>query len=304
MAVTKVLLPVGGMAAADFGPRALQEARQRLLTTPYTRKVRNDEGKVEVRAFPRTRRNVNEIIGRVRQMFGWAVANELVPESKAYALGKVKDLAPGESTAIDNDRRGPVADSLVDATLPFLTPEVADFVRVCRLTGSRPSEICRMTLSQIHDRDKPVWRYVPVRHKTARKGKVRHIPIGPKAQAIILAHAAGRPENDPVFTPRRSVPARITKDGTLPMAPRRASGRVGVAFTSGVIRIAVARACEKAGLTLWTPYSLRYSRTLEVREKFGAEAAKATAGHSSEQQTAHYAPPTWAAAAEAALATG
>jgi hypothetical protein len=45
----------------------------------------------------------------------------------------------------------PVADTAVDATLPHLPPIVADMVRVQRLTGARPGEICILRPADISE---------------------------------------------------------------------------------------------------------------------------------------------------------
>ena len=85
---------------------------------------------------------------------------------------------------------------------------------------------------------------------------------------------------------------------------RRASARVGKLFTSNAIRVAIQRAAAVAGVPSWTPYQLRYLRLREIRRDYGPEAARATAGHTRESMTAHYAPPSWEAAAGAAAASG
>ena len=171
-----------------------------------------------------------------------------------------------------------------------------------------------MRWCRIRDRDKPVWRYVPRRHKTSHRGKQRHIPIGPKARAIIEAHAVGRDPRDFVFTPQRSLRQVEPVDGVLPMKQAKASPLVGERFTKDALRIAVRRAVdrankerEKAGeppLPHWTPYQLRYLRLREIRKRGGLEATQATAGHSDAVMTDHYAPANWGRAARAALATG
>jgi integrase len=301
--VARSLVWAAAMPAASFGPLALQEARQRLIDTPFTRKVRGPDGRVEVRAFPRSRRDINDKIAGIRQLFRWAVSAELVPAERSHAMDCVRSLEFGETEARESEPRGPVPDDVVDATLPHLTDEMADLVRVCRLLGARPSEVARMTMDQIRDRDRPVWTYVPRVHKTRRKGKARFIPIGPRAQEIILRHAAGRAESETVFTPQRSVRRSASDCGSIPIR-RKPSPRVGAAFTSAAIRVAITRATTAAGVPHWTPYALRYSRLREVRKSHGPEAAQATAGHSRELMTNHYAPASFAAAEAAALASG
>lgn len=161
-------------------------------------------------------------------MFHWGVLEELVPDDRVKALEIVPTIVRGQTKACETKRRKRVRSSVVRGTLPYLTPEVADLIRFIRLTACRPSEAARMKLLRIRDRDRDVWRYVPRKHKTAYHGKHRHIAIGPRAQAIIFAHTAGRSDDDYVFTPLRSVPPRQVRDGVISITPTKASPRVGV----------------------------------------------------------------------------
>jgi integrase len=302
LAAARAIGSFGTMAADSFGPRALLELRQRLIETPFHRRRREKNGKVRIEAHARSRRQVNDTIGRLRQMMRWAVARELVGPERSHALECVKNFQIGETTAPETEARGAVTPEVVEATLEQLTAEVADLVRVALWMGCRPSEVARMRMADIQDRDLKVWRYVPPKHKNTRRGKVRHIAIGPKAQAVILRHASGRPDDATVFTPRRSLSAFECKDGTIRL--RQPSRRAGDSFSSAAIRVAVARAAAAAGAPHWTPYSLRYTRSQDVRKRYGREAAQAVLGHSREAMTAHYAPPSFDHAARAALHSG
>lgn len=290
------------MPAKEFGPRALLHVQRRLVETPaYQRPPKKGEPPRPLKM--RSRRYVNDIVSRVRLMFEWAMLNELVPEDRVVALSRVPALAYGQTAAPETEPRTAVPDDVIDSTIAKLTPEAAAFVMFVRLTGCRPSEAARMRLVDIVDRDKPVWRYVPTTHKTKHRGKSRHIPIGPRAQRIVLERAAGRPEEATVFTPRRSVPRAGSPD-LIRMGGRKPSPRVGDSFTKDAIRIAIARAAAAAGVQHWTPYQLRYSRLREIRRLDGRDAVQATAGHADARMSDHYAPPGWEEAAAAALRSG
>jgi integrase len=314
IAASRAVRPFATMPVASFGSRALVEVQRHLVTlkVPTGAKPANDDDPPPTKRL--SRRYINDIVGRVRQLFHWGVLNELVPDDRVKALEIVPALVKGQSAAKDTPERKPVRPSIVQATIPHMTTETADLIWFIRLTGCRPSEAARMKLCRIRDRDKPVWRYVPKRHKTAHKGKQRHIAIGPDAQAIVLAHTAGRSYRDYVFTPQRSVPARKAKDGVIPMESRKPSPRVGKRYTKDTILRAVTRGIAKAnkaraeeGLPLlphWTPYQLRYTRLREIRKHGGREAAQATAGHSRATMTDHYAPANWGKAARFAAKHG
>jgi integrase len=292
---------VAAMPARDFGPRALQDVRRRLVDTPFLRKRRLPDGSETFDSIPRSRRYVNDTVGRIRQLFNWAVGLELIPPERAYALSRVRALPVGLGR--ETERRTEVAADVVNATLPHLTSEMRALVLFIRWTGCRPSEAARLRMADVHDRDRPTWRYRPPVHKTAHRGQYRDVPIGPQARAILEAHAVGRADDEYVFDPRRSLARVVTNGPTIKMR-RRASSRVGTMFTSSAIRVAIHRAAAAAGVPAWTAYQLRYLRLREIRRDYGPEAARATAGHTRDTMTAHYAPPSWEAAAGAAAASG
>jgi integrase len=301
IAAARALRPVAAMPAKDFGPRAIQDVRRRLVDTPILRKRRLPDGRETTEAIPRSRRYVNDTIGRVRQLFNWAVGLELIPPERAYALSRVRALPLGQGR--ETDRRTEVTAEVVNATLPHLTDEARALVLFIRWTGCRPSEAARLRMTDIHDVDRPIWRYRPPMHKTAHRGQFRDVPIGPQARAILESHAAGRAADEYVFDPRRSL-ARVVSNGATIKLRRKPSARVGNLFTSNAIRVAIQRAAAAAGVPAWTPYQLRYLRLREIRRDYGPEAARATAGHTRDTMTAHYAPPSWEAAAGAAAASG
>jgi integrase len=302
LAASRAVRPFATMAVDAFGSRALVEVQRHLVELQIQPRRRKDD---DAPPPPKrlSRRYINDVIGRVRQMFHWGVQQELVPDDRVKALEIVAPLAQGQTKARETPRRKPIRPSIVRATLPYLTAEVADLIWFIRLTGCRPSEAARMRLCSIRDRHKPAWRYVPKRHKTSHRGKHRHIPIGPEAQAIILAHTAGRGDHDYVFTPQRSVPRREPRDGVISMKPRKPSPLAKAMFTKDSILRAVTRGIEKANkarkkkgeppLPHWTPYQLRYTRLREIRNRGGREAAQAAAGHSLATMTDHYAPANW-----------
>lgn len=298
----RMLREVRTLPAREFGPRRLIEARARFAATPTVR--RNKKGEVVVEK-PRSRRYVNDVAGRVVQLFSWAAVMEIVPGDKPAALREVKPLRPGESTTVaETARRKPVSDADVEVVLKHLRPPLRALVQFCRLTGCRPGEAARLRLADVHDRDQPAWRYVPGQHKNAWRGHGRHIAIGPRAQAVVLEALAGRGNDAYVFDPRLAVPDRQGSPATIPIAPRRASGRVGEFYATSSIRCGIMRACEAAGCPAWFPYLLRYARSGEVRKEHGREAAAATLGDRTAAMADHYAPADWSAAVEAAVKTG
>lgn len=270
--------------AMDFGPKAFKEVMRAYAKVPVVRRKRQPDGTIADVERPRTRRYVNGVMMRIKNMFRWAVSEELIDESKAWRLDSVPLLDYDNPHTREGDRREPAKQEVVTATLQALTRECAALVEVLSLTGCRPKEVCQMTMEQIHDRDKKVWRYVPKRHKNTWRGKIRHVAIGPRCQKIIQNQVEefGLSDTDAIFSPRRSVP-RKKKLGSNP------DPRAREFYDSKIVRKAVARACEVAGLEHWFPYQMRYATAVKARQQGGIATTSATIGNT-KAVAEHYAP--------------
>jgi integrase len=175
----------GNTPAIQFGPKALKAVRERFIGERWCRKV------------------VNARVERVRRIFKWAVAEELIPASVSHALEAVTGLQRGRTQATESEPVGPVDDAVVDATLAHVNRHVGGLIEFQRLTGCRPGEACVVRRCDI-DASSDGWVYKPASHKTAWKGKDRTIPIGPKAQALLKQFFT--PDiGDYLFSPRRAV---------------------------------------------------------------------------------------------------
>jgi integrase len=179
------------MLATGFGPLALKAVRQRFVEQGWCRKT------------------VNARIERVRRIFKWAVAEELVPPAVYQALAAVNGLERGRTDAKESEPVAPVDDAVVDATLPHLNRHVRGLIEFQRLTGCRPGEACRIRRGDL-DMSGPVWLYKPAGHKTAWKGKTRTVAIGPQGTDAAAGVLHARRRRLPVL-PRpcgRRVPGR------------------------------------------------------------------------------------------------
>ncbi|MEO2092036.1 MAG: site-specific integrase [Gemmataceae bacterium] len=107
-----------------------------------------------------SRKRINQRVGHVRRAFKWGVENELVPPAVLHALAAVPGLQAGRTAARETTPVEPADDAVVDATLPFLRPAVAAMVRVQRLTGMRPGEVCQVRPADL-DTGGPVWKFTP-----------------------------------------------------------------------------------------------------------------------------------------------
>jgi integrase len=229
----------GHTPAQQFGPLALKALRSRLVEANLSRGV------------------VNCRIGRVRHIFKWGVAEELVPDAVHSAMTKVPGLAKGRTAAHETEPVRPVPDAFVDAVLPFVLPPIRAMIELQRLTGMRPGEVVRMRAADLETGGR-VWFYRPAQHKTAWRGKDRVISLGPKSQAIVREFLATDTQA-PLFSPSRAMAVRSAelraarKTKVQPSQRRRRvrrpQRRPGDRYTVGTYRNAIRRACDLADRT-------------------------------------------------------
>ena len=266
----------------EFGPTDLKEVRERMITE-----------------CDWSRSHINKQKTRLIAMFRWAAENELCSADVVMALKQVQGLKKGRSKARETPGVVSVAHSIVDATLPHLPEVVADMVRLQRLTGARPGEICSLRPADI-DRSRSVWLYVPQEHKTEHHEKRRMIALGPQAQQILQPYFE-RHEESYCFSPTDSEERRRRK---IREARRARTGRrnkrdvepepdptrkFSDCYTVSSYRIAIQRVCKKQDLEKWSPNRLRHTAATEIRKKYGLEAAQVVCGHQSADVTQVYA---------------
>ena len=307
VAVQALLDVYGEVYARDFGPMGLREIQDRLVregTKPQRCPKR--ARKVLARSF------INDLVTIVKHVFRWGVSQQLVPIGVYQSLTTVDGLRRGRTAAREPAPVRAVPDAIVDATLPYLPPVIADIVRLMRLTGARPGEAMSMRPRDI-DRSAAVWIYTPASHKTEHHGHERRVTIGPRAQAI-LAPYLDRDDGEYCFQPIESRrqqlagmrAARKTKvqpsqqDRRKPQPKRQPGQR----YTKDSFAWAIRRACDKAKVERWRPNQLRHSFATEVRRHFRLDAVQATLGHSSAKVSEVYAEVAAELSAQVAAACG
>ena len=247
--------------------------------------------------------NRSEINKRCRiivSMFKWGVAEELVPEPVWSRLRSVRGLREGEEVDDVVVREGepvmPVRRSDVRRVRRQLSRQVRAMVALQLLTGARPGELVNLTPIDLGDMTENVWLVRLRRHKTKHKGKVRTLPFGPRAQRVLrLFLRPGIDVTAPLFSPRdafaerKRVGAAGSRREDQKPNPRKTGRVVGAAYTSASYGRAIADACKRAGVERWTPYQLRHTHAVAIRERFGLDAAQAVLGHSSARMSEHYA---------------
>jgi integrase len=290
----------GRTPAADFGTLAYKAIRQRLI----------DQGLA--------RTNINASMKRIVRFLKWCAIEEKLPVEIPQRLAMIPGLRRGKTDAKESEPVLPVDDRLVEATLPFLPEIVADMVRVQRLTGMRPAEVCQLRPADI-DRSGEVWQFTPQRHKTQHHGHKRIVFLGPQAQAVLLRYLARDAETF-CFRPcdsesRRRAAASAARRtpmscGNVPGSNRTRFKRrrpPGDCYNPRSYHQVLKFACFKAFPVPdelvndtqaavkwrkdhhWSPNQLRHTAATEIRRQFGLEAAQVALGHSRADITQVYA---------------
>jgi integrase len=310
----------GSSPATKFGPLALKAVRQ-LMVDGYEHP---EHGPQQTLA----RGVINQRVGRIVRMFKWAVAEELVPVEVFQALEAVPGLQKGRSKARETVPVKPVAQAIVDATLPFLLPQVQAMVQLQLHSGMRPGEVVRIRGLDL-DTSGTVWFYRPGSdegptgdHKTAWRGQEKIIALGPKAQEIVRAWLRLKVD-EYLFQPREAMAAfraeqrsrRKTKVQPSQKNRKKARPRklprdrydtrsYAQAISKGIVKANTASACDPckalkpeercetcraAALPHWHPHQLRHTKATEIRREYGLDAARAVLGHRSPKITEVYA---------------
>ncbi|MGL5097566.1 MAG: hypothetical protein ACRDD1_18410, partial [Planctomycetia bacterium] len=224
----RFLKPYARELAASFGPVKLSSAADAMIVHGVKRK------------------GINQAIGRIKRMFAWLASKGRVPPSVYHSLLCVKGLQYGRSKAAESEPVRPVADEVVDATLPHLTPPVAAMVRFQRATGCRPGEACILRGRDI-ERTGDAWLYTPAHHKLSYRGHERCIVLGPRVQALLEPLLATKSLDDYVFSPKDARAAKPKSGGRKPKYLKAAPLRKpGACYTTATYGGAIRRAVERA----------------------------------------------------------
>ncbi len=282
----------GNVNASDYGPLALQRQRQRWI----------DKGNSRV--------YVNRLTRNAVRMFKHAVNQELIEETTWRRLLSVETLRNGQTEAPETAPRVAANLDHVRRTAEELSPVIKAMIRIQVCTGMRPSELCRMRPCEI-DRTGDTWLYKPAKHKTAKLGKLKAVPLIGDAREAITDYLQRDPQAF-CFSMKESVAwqnarkrsARKTKvqPSQLSRAKECPKKQPADCMDSSSYRQSIKLAAKRAGVPHWTPYQLRHLAGATVREALGIEAASALLGHSRTSMTELYAPQSQAKAIEAAKA--
>ena len=302
----------GHTPAIEFGPLKLKALQQKMI------------------GMDQSRRYLNDNIDRIRRVFRWGASEELIPPSVYQGLQAVPGLRKGRTKVREVPPIGPVDDAVVEDTIPHLPEVIADMVRLQRLTGCRPAEVCMIRPCDVDTAD-DVWIYRPKSHKTEHHGRERVICIGPKAQEVLQPYLS-RNKKAYCFSPTESEQRRLALLHATRKTPlscgnrpgtnrkRRPKKKPGDCYDTNAYRRAIHRAVDAANkdrkkqnaetgvklemLPRWSPNRLRHTAATEIRRVFGLEAAQVALGHSQADVTQIYAEKDLTLASEVARKIG
>ncbi len=219
----------GRMPAIEFGPKKLRLLREEMI---------RGDAEMNPPRKPWARKYINQQVQRIRRIFKWAVAQELVPASVHQALCTLEPLKRGRSSARENPKIGPASTDVLHAVLPLLSTPVRALVELQLLTGARAGELVELRRCDIEIDDKTgVWSYRPQEHKSSHRERQRVIYFGPRAQELLRPFLDGRGAKDYLFSPAESEVERRTAMQARRKTPLSCGNRPGTNVVEGPERL-------------------------------------------------------------------
>ncbi len=269
-------------SVSRFGPLKLKKVREEMISHGSARTY------------------INSQVRRLKQIFKWGVAEELVPPTVYHGIQTVVGLKRGRTEAPETDPILPAEWSDVKAVLPKVSRQIAAMIQIQWQCGCRPSEVCQMRTGDI-DRKGPIWLYRPQVHKTQHHNRIRTIVLGPKAQQVLKPFLRLDPnqylfQSAEVDAERRHVmrqsrksrvqPSQILRGEEVLRNPRR---KFKPCFSVSSYNQCIRRACKEAEVQHWSANQLRHACATRLRAELGLEAARTVLGHSDAATTLIYA---------------
>ncbi|MEM7576062.1 MAG: site-specific integrase [Planctomycetota bacterium] len=243
------------------------------------------------------RNTVKGRINIIRAMFKWAANRDLVEPAVAGGLSVFQHLDDRTDTP-KWTKKQPVPDADFDAVLPHLSPVVRAMVQLQRESGMRSGEVCWLTPGQVDTRG-AVWVYSPTHHKMIHKGKPRHIRLSPRAQNILRPWMDRAAEAN-CFSAAESAAWHRQRRTLRRKTDRRHGNRAGVGlkknprhaprlfFDWASYAASVRAACDKAGVTRWSPNHLRHTFASSFEAAAGLKLTSEQLGHSETRTTTSF----------------
>ena len=275
----------GDLAANDFGPMALIAIRKGMIAKEWKRSTINDRIKI------------------IQKVFRVGVSLQLVNTSTYEALRTVRGLTKRQVSSAQESQKVKAAPKRhIDKIIPLVSPQVAAMMLIQFYSAARAGEVIIMRPQNI-DRSLKVWRFRPTNHKTDRhdsREDVKEVYLGPESQKILDPFLLNRPADAFIFSPFEAaveMRCRRTVNRKTPISYGNRPGkgskknpkcRPGEKYTTGSYRKAIRRACEKAGIPIFTPHQIRHTAATRIEGAIGKQASSAMCGHKDPRQNERY----------------
>ena len=283
-----------GKKVAEFSALNFRAVRQQLMEMGATKPQ------------PWSRQYVNRIMAALRTIFRWGLSYDYTPVDVLTKIQSVPGLEVWECDDLEErEAVEDVPDWAVIRTLPFMSPVIADMVKLQRGACMRPGEVCDLRVGDI-DRSGEVWLIRAKKHKTARYGTKRIVAFGLPEIEILRRRCENKGADQFVFSPREAQQERWTemraarKSKVQPSQVLRGEEaeadkllRYSEKYDSHAYNRAIKyaqRKARKAGVKIpdWFPYQLRHASVTATSLEHGREAASLVAGHKSQKTTEIY----------------
>ena len=249
-----------------------------------------------------TRTGINRKVGKIVQILRWGRARGLVPKVVWADVSAIEPLRRGEVG--DRPEHGrpkrPVSLDEVEAVAPHCAPQVGDMLRLQALCGMRPGEVLQMRWADISKQPLEgdvtgAWLYVVPDGKTSHHGHMTRYVLPPAAQEILARYPALPLAY--IFSPaaamaERRERRRAARSSKLTPSQRQrdqdAQREYAQTWDTHAYRRHVTRACEKAGVPVFTPHEVRHGFVTWAANALSLGAAAAAANHRSVTTTQRY----------------
>lgn len=277
------------------------------------------------------RETINHNVIRVKKVFRWAAAEQLLPPTVHAGLACVPHLSKHRSDAREAAPKGVLKPELIRAVEPYVTPQVWALIQLQLHCCARAGELLKLRVADL-DMSDEVWSANLREHKNAHRGHRRMIFFGVPGQVILRPFLENRSHDAYLFCPRDAVRYRHRdashhrRSGQQP-TPRRTERVIKEHYTTASYRRAVYRACVKAfpipdSIQLisdsdvrarraaewrrqhyWSPHDLRHFAATRVRDRYNVDVSQVLLGHKRTEATQIYAEVNYAKAREVMLSS-
>jgi len=273
---------------SDFSMSFLVAFQNYLIRiAPEIRYSVNKDGKNFIIKRAWSRSYVNRIMKHFKRVLVWGVNNGFISPMFRESIRLFPGITAANSRGLpDRPKRDSVSDSDVLATLPYLSPIVADMVRIQRSACLRPSEVCDLRVGDIIFSDSGTATADRTKNKIARTGVHRQFAFGLAEQKILRKYCQGRAGEEYVFRLREHVEFTVESSRRKPKknADKKYLNRYSECFNSELYSKIVSRAVKRAielnpDIQYWTPYQLRHAAYSAISAQYGYDVASKVAGH-------------------------